>query len=219
MEKDELERHVVLVRNWVFTTLLAGLTLYLFWALSFARALGWGPTLGLAFSGVLIGSAAATIGAFFGFLFGVPPTLREPAAGERQRPLVNTALEEISSWLTKIIVGVGLINVTQIRQVFWGIANEFAYLKESVGGQPSVLAVLMLYGLVVGFLGMYLFTRAYLSIVLEMAQRACVADSEAKGPVASDGTDAGQSGLGLQAGPAANVTPLNPRDEPSGGLR
>lgn len=85
----------------------------------------------LAFGTSLVVSAAATaVGCLLGFLFGIPRSLqgsapvrssepRPSAAGSPDQPrtaasvarafMSNTSLEEISDWLTKIIIGLGLV--------------------------------------------------------------------------------------------------------------
>lgn len=73
--------------------------------------------------------AASSLGAAFGFIFGIPRVLqRRPGSLEKgqqfaitektgsQLFFTNTSLEEISDWLTKIIVGIGLVQFTTILE-------------------------------------------------------------------------------------------------------
>lgn len=73
--------------------------------------------------------AATALGAAFGFIFGIPRVLqRRPGGIEKgqqfaitektgsQLFFTNTSLEEISDWLTKIIVGIGLVQFTAILE-------------------------------------------------------------------------------------------------------
>jgi len=74
----------------------------------------------------LWGLACLTAGATFGFLFGIPkihqsnlplddtPSQSPNMLSVLYRQQVNTNLTEISDWLTKIIIGLGLINLTKI---------------------------------------------------------------------------------------------------------
>src|SRR5216684_1230684 len=74
--------------------------------------------------GLLIAGAALAAGVLIGFLFGIPRTQQKE--GQKSDPTigsqpgvadgygVNTNLEQISDWLTKIIVGVGLVQLTVI---------------------------------------------------------------------------------------------------------
>jgi hypothetical protein len=79
---------------------------------------------------------------------------------------VNTNLEEISDWLTKILVGVGLTQLSKILGQFWLVAGKFA---EAFGGAPgstagqAVVAVLMVHFLTTGFFFGYLLTRLFLT--------------------------------------------------------
>ena len=72
---------------------------------------------------VMIAGATQMLGSLVGFLFGIPRTLQEtreenhPISNNTRKYLVNTNLEQISDWLTKILVGVGLTQVTAIKQM------------------------------------------------------------------------------------------------------
>lgn len=85
------------------------------------------PVLGLSLG---IAFAATVAGGFLGFLFGIPKSLQKnqasntPSNGTASTNPIqssgtrnyggNTNLEEISDWLTKIIVGVSLIQLTKL---------------------------------------------------------------------------------------------------------
>jgi len=74
---------------------------------------------------------------------------------------VNTNLEEISDWLTKIIVGVSLV---ELRKALAALEGAAELIAKSIGGtgQVSFAYALMLYFSISGFLGAYLLTRLYL---------------------------------------------------------
>ncbi len=59
--------------------------------------------------------AAATLSGILGLIFGLPRALSDyqPAAAERYKG--NSNLEEISDWLTKLLVGVGLVQLPRCR--------------------------------------------------------------------------------------------------------
>lgn len=83
----------------------------------------------------VVAVASTAVGCFLGFLFGIPKSLQRPAVGQPQPAPpapsdskdmaaagsssaarttgpsfgTNTSLEEISDWLTKIIIGLGLV--------------------------------------------------------------------------------------------------------------
>jgi hypothetical protein len=85
----------------------------------------------------------------------------QPLAGQQLQAGVNTNLEEISDWLTKIIVGVSLVEL-QKAQV--KLQDTAAFIAQSIGGpaQTSFAYGLMAYFSISGFLGSYLLTRLYL---------------------------------------------------------
>lgn len=75
----------------------------------------------------LLSGAALIVGVLFGFIFGIPRSLASTSAAVAQQVVVghesdasqlnvlaNTNLEQISDWLTKVLVGVGLTQLTQI---------------------------------------------------------------------------------------------------------
>jgi hypothetical protein len=83
----------------------------------------------------------------------------EPGSGDKSQDETNTNLEQVSDWLTKIIVGVGL---TQIGRVLPALTKLSENLKAPLGGQPSSgtfgLALTISYTLL-GFLFFYLWSR------------------------------------------------------------
>src|SRR6202043_965823 len=63
---------------------------------------------------VIAGSAYFT-GGIVGFLFGIPRTVQGSAPSEKASQYkTNTNLEQVSDWLTKIIVGIGLVQIGHI---------------------------------------------------------------------------------------------------------
>jgi hypothetical protein len=81
--------------------------------------------------------ASTVCGWFLGLLFGVPRSLSRPQAadGSKSAPAgqesgdgkpstrVNTNLEDISDWLTKTLVGVGLTQLYQVPHTLWHYAG------------------------------------------------------------------------------------------------
>ncbi len=134
------------------------------------------------------GGAAFFVGSFFGFLFGVPklkPTqssqiksesepeedLEEGAIQESsssQGTLLdeNTNLQEVSDWLTKIIIGIGL---AEFRAIAEWIGNLGQNIGNGIGGNgSSTMAIAsMVYGFVCGFLYYYLWARIIVLEILE----------------------------------------------------
>lgn len=181
--------------RWIRNTMLMGLgsgmvaeTLY-----AFSQG-GWSSTTGFIGAVVLlVGGAAFLSGALAGFLFGIPRTLQgagqvPPDVGadaakvrpdvDSSRYAVNTNLEQISDWLTKIIVGIGLVELRQVPDL---VSRLGYFLQESAGslsGLPgpvlfsqTVLISTVVYFLVNGFFCGYLLTRVYLAGAFSRADR------------------------------------------------
>jgi hypothetical protein len=138
------------------------------------------------FAAVLWAAACCAVGGFVGFIFGIPrtlssdtartevaastPTRNKAAPAEAVDPpprsaastAVNTNLEQISDWLTKIIVGVSLVNSERIGWAMYDTAETMAAsIASGEGGTSLALAVMVYFG-VVGLLGGYLLTRLFL---------------------------------------------------------
>ncbi len=124
--------------------------------------------------------AALATGGLIGFLFGIPRVLQDNSSiaavrevrqeaekstvpGPVYRMAVNTNLEQISDWLTKIIVGFGLI---QLRNIPNHLNSLSLFIANGLGAAPEAQALalaLIVYFFVIGFLGGYLMTRIYLA--------------------------------------------------------
>jgi hypothetical protein len=119
--------------------------------------------------GVLTAAAAFAAGALVGFLFGIPRFLAEQGAASQKADgpayAPNTNLEQISDWLTKILVGVGLVQLGQIGNALSALADG---IEEGLGENThSVAIMLMISFAIVGFLSSYLFTRIRLQRAFE----------------------------------------------------
>lgn len=129
--------------------------------------------------GLLISGASLAVGGLLGFLFGIPralqhdpPPVPQPSAesagasvegGPSGGYRVNTNLEQISDWLTKIIVGVGLTQIGNVPSFLRGAGD---YLKAGLGGatgSDAVALTVVLYFSTCGFLLGYLWTRLFLT--------------------------------------------------------
>lgn len=122
--------------------------------------------------------AAFSAGALPGFLFGIPRTLAAESpipsdkvsgssAQNQLSHLPNTNLEQISDWLTKILVGVGLVQLGQIGSGLQELADGLA---PGLGqhGKPVAVALLVSFA-IAGFLSAYLFTRLRLQSAFALA--------------------------------------------------
>jgi hypothetical protein len=112
------------------------------------------------------------VGGFLGFLFGHPRIEENQATAEanwRRRLRSNTSLDQINDWLTKAIVGVGLVEAQRIGAY---VSDLSLVLGKALGGsenpaqgQPIASGVLVLFPLV-GFVSSYLVTRTFIAAAL-----------------------------------------------------
>jgi hypothetical protein len=93
-------------------------------------------------------------------------TRAEPVHTRAPSTAVNTNLEQISDWLTKIIVGVSLVNSDRIGRAMLVVADEMASSFGGPGSRSLALAILTYFG-VIGLLGGYLLTRLFLQRAFE----------------------------------------------------
>jgi hypothetical protein len=102
------------------------------------------------------------IGGLVGFLFGVPRVNLEALRSTKLRP--NSNIELVSDWLTKIIVGVGLVEFHKIGEFLTRVSLELGQsLAPKETGAVSFAKALIVYFFVAGAIQGYLLTRMYLS--------------------------------------------------------
>lgn len=118
------------------------------------------------------------LGTLVGFLFGIPKVLQgdgtavtttTTAAGPVQtRHQVNTNLEQVSDWITKILVGLGLVQLGRMPEKLKEYSRLLAIgLGDTDGGVFA--GAIIVYFSVLGFMGGYLITRLFLSRVMVTA--------------------------------------------------
>jgi hypothetical protein len=122
------------------------------------------------------------VGATVGFLFGIPragslaPRPVEPKKANGTLPAAplkvkdveggrpNTNLEEVSDWLTKIIVGLSLVHLKTIEERVIAISHHAAAAinEKPTAADDSAAAALVVGLSAIGFLCGYLYTRLFL---------------------------------------------------------
>jgi hypothetical protein len=152
-------------RRWrVFIPLLCGLGILV--ALVYAAQVPGGARWTAFGTAAAVAGAAGLVGGVIGFLFGIPLTPQAAGHGDDRsgsgsfKP--NTNLEQVSDWLTKIIIGVGLV---QIGHALPALSKLATSLKGPLGGLPSSSAFglgLVIYFALLGFLLLYLWSREVL---------------------------------------------------------
>ena len=110
-------------------------------------------------SGMLIGGASFAAGGLGGFIFGIPSLTQNTDSQKATSLKYNDNLIQISDWLTKIIVGVGLVQLTKIPDKIRLLGES---LKSSFGnddwGRNASLSIVF-YFFLFGFLIIYFWTR------------------------------------------------------------
>jgi hypothetical protein len=123
----------------------------------------------------LIAACAFALGVLLGFLFGVPQYFagsgEADAVNSRATYQPNTNLTQVSDWLTKIIIGVGLVEFGQLADAIGRLGDS---LEPSFGGSSSgkAFGIALVVGFfVIGFLVGYLYTRLRLQWAFASADR------------------------------------------------
>ena len=162
-----------------------GVNLYIamFVGLFVAAFYGWTVSPMSVLVALLLSGASMLAGVLLGFLFGIPRLFQKdqeaasmpPAAGgaaakeQQLRYQGNTNLEQISDWLTKILVGVGLTQLGQLPALYGDLG---AYFGPALGGAfgGRVAVCIAVFFPIIGFMIGYLWTRLYLGIELHRSE-------------------------------------------------
>ena len=182
--ENPVDRYKLLPRLQILAAI--GCVLIFLYALHFRAS---GEVLRILGVGILVAGAALLSGFLLGFIFGIPRVgsekliakeaaepgaTHEAASGAQSSGVTpNSNLVEISDWLTKIMVGVGLVELNSIPgklgklSYYLGPAlrpahcDAGAQCADFVGsGQAAGLAIILFY-FTLGFLWGYVWTRLY----------------------------------------------------------
>lgn len=129
------------------------------------------PTGGLAAFGVaaMVAAASFLAGALLGFLFGIPRALSSDAgaaSAEHDRLIANTNLEQVSDWLTKIIVGATLVQLGNLTRRFGELATSVSSIFGNPSAQNKVMAgAILLYAGAYGFFAAYIAARSIVTFL------------------------------------------------------
>lgn len=118
-------------------------------------------------------AASFIAGSLLGFLFGIPRALSGDAqvgsGGQHDRLITNTNLEQISDWLTKIIVGATLVQLGTLTRGF----DKLATFVSSIFGSPSaqnktMAGAMILYSAILGFFACYIAARSIITVIFSL---------------------------------------------------
>jgi len=166
--KDSNDIGRVILLLWLL--IIIGLLSLLFPAIVKGYAGDWAGGFTTIGTGLFLAGAATLCGSILGFLFGVPKRDVEPKHPDVEPKLrdgekayqPNTNLEQISDWLTKIIVGVGLIEIKKIIYFFKTVGE---YCGPAFGPSPSgeiIATSLTIHYILVGFIQGFLLAYLWL---------------------------------------------------------
>jgi hypothetical protein len=127
----------------------------------------------IAGAALLITAAAGGVGALLGFLFGIPRTLQREGTADEDGPryLANTNLEQISDWLTKILVGISLVQIGNAGAALSSLSEALGPMLGDEPASPGIGLALCIVASLSGFLLSYLWTRVRLKHELQIADR------------------------------------------------
>ncbi len=185
--------------NLVQTKFLVGWGLLLFFAIllsAFSAAFGQGGGfadfeifLQVSAVGTVVAGASAMVAWLLGLLFGIPRSIARPgdpapaAANSAQASAaqptlrVNTNLEDVSDWLTKTLIGVGLTQLFSLPHKLWqyALAIDLASLNGKAGGAVFILGMALTGG-AGGFWVGYVTTRTFLTFLFDLFGKADLGD-------------------------------------------
>jgi hypothetical protein len=118
----------------------------------------------------LAAAAAASGGALFGFAFGIPRTLDPTsraavatamsqggsAGGINALMAANTNFERASDWLTTLLIGATLVQITRYRRL---AASERGCSQGGTAANDAIIPVIVIYFFTLAVLRVYLITR------------------------------------------------------------
>jgi hypothetical protein len=140
--------------------------------------------------GYLWALACLGAGSLLGIVFGIPRSASQPS-DKNQAGLAdlqaNTNMEQISDWLTKILVGAGLVELKGLPHAIDSAAQYIAPAIASKGETSSpalisIAAAILIYFSIEGFIGGYIFTRVYFVMVLHLINERLQKDERLRKP-------------------------------------
>jgi hypothetical protein len=117
--------------------------------------------------GMLTAIAALLIGCLIGFLFGIPRVVSsgQVRLGQSSEYAPSSNLSEVSDWLTKLLLGAGLVQLTHLGAPLAGLIDHVAtalYVGSAYAGAAKVTAGTIIFGYVaIGLLDGYVVTTMW----------------------------------------------------------
>jgi hypothetical protein len=140
--------------------------------------------------------ACLAAGSLVGFIFGVPRAVQEGNTPPEQLrkstvhnfPVIrtNTNLERVSDWLTKAIIGVGLVELKKIPILVGDVASYVVGAQSPQGAKSTAAALIVLFS-TLGFIGGYVNTRLFFAVAFSRADTLSRQGAEEEGDHMVDG--------------------------------
>jgi hypothetical protein len=115
--------------------------------------------------GLLTAIAALVAGCLIGFMFGIPKVAAGNAQQATQGYIPNTNLPEVSDWLTKLLLGAGLVQLTHLGPPVGRLIDNISlgmYATAQFADSAKVMAGAILFGYTgIGLLSGYVMTSGW----------------------------------------------------------
>ena len=183
MDASRASANFVIIVTGMTCMYLLGFFVLVLFAFTTSGGNNWGEVLAIT---SIIAIASIVVGFLVGFLFGIPRISEETSellkemmatshSGKTLPPSlkyrVNTNLEQVSDWLTKILVGIGLTQFNTFKDTLGTISNNIATTIPGLQHAQPVITGSMVYFALVGFLEGYLLARLILPAVFVEAEK------------------------------------------------
>jgi CheY-like chemotaxis protein len=203
----------------IVVALIIGMIALVVFAIQAASPIGFFAILG---AGLALVGAGSAVGAFIGFLFGIPRRLQESGAQAAkelpdlpQQPQLrwagNTSLEQFSDWLTKIIVGVGLTQLLNVPNALASLGKVVGPALGGFSGSAAFGTLEFVYFVIGGFFTAYLWTSLRLTALLvsseEEAKRAQAHETDIQIRAFEVAMDLGNANVGPETRRPASASP------------
>ncbi len=131
----------------------------------------WKPSPTALGIGLMWATAMGASGGLLGLLFGIPRAMRSRSEADRNRYRENTNLEEVSDWLTKVLVGASLTQIGAILdrlvQVGDFLSPALARESDKTNAAAAFAIGITVFYFIAGFVIGYVLTRVKLREILD----------------------------------------------------
>ncbi len=166
----------------IFSGLALGVILCFICIAFYALSLSRGNSTAVLATLFMVTCASYLIGNAFGFLFGIPKTMQERDGMKPENRIsyqINTNLEQISDWLTKMLVGAGLVEFKELVKFLVNISTDISADIGHPNAQSIIIASILCFA-ILGFFITYFGTRLYIANALASANTELQGISEEK---------------------------------------